>query len=160
MKTTYKNQTSKELQIDCGSGKTIGVVKSLWNQKITDRLYVGCVETLLKYHVKQKDIKTLNVPGSFELIYGGKKIWKDYQKKKLDAVILIGSIIQGETPHFNFISQSIANGVKDLNILFDIPFIFCVSTDLTIKQALERSGGGKGNKGSDCAIATLQLLQN
>ena len=121
---TYKNQVSTDLKIDCGSGKTIGIVKSLWNKKITDRLYMGCVETLLKYHVQEKDIKTLNVPGSFELIYGGKKIWKDYQTKKLDAIILIGSIIQGETPHFNFIAQSISDGIKDLNILFDIPFIF------------------------------------
>ena len=90
------------------------------------------------------------------MIYGGKKIYKEFQ---LDAIILIGSIIKGETPHFNFIAESIAHGVKDLNILFDIPFIFCVLTDLNKNQALNRSGGKIGNKGTDAAYTALHLMQ-
>ena len=85
-----------------------------------------------------------------------KKLFKDY---KPDAIILIGSIIKGDTPHFNFISQSISDGVKDLNILFDIPFLFCVLTDLNQEQALNRSGGAIGNKGIDAAIAAIQLIK-
>ena len=81
------------------------------------------------------------------------------RNKNLDAVILIGSIIKGETPHFEFISQAVTNGVKDLNILYDIPFIFCVSTDLNLQQALSRSGGQKGNKGRDAAKTALQLIK-
>ena len=135
--------------------KKFGIVRSLWNNKVTQRLYDGCYETLLENGANVKNIKTLNVPGSFELIHGAKKIIK---KSDLDAVILIGSIIKGETPHFEFISQAIANGVKDLNILFEMPFIFCVLTDLNQKQAISRSGGNMGNKGSDCALAAIALI--
>lgn len=146
-----------DVKLDLGSDKKIGIVKSLWNKKITNRLYQGCHKTLIKYGMNPEDIITLEVPGSFELIYGSKKI---LEKSKLDAVIVIGSVIKGETPHFEFISQSVANGIKDLNILFDIPFLFCVSTDLNIQQAMDRSGGKLGNKGSDCAVAAIQLLEN
>ena len=145
------------IHINSGIGKKIGIVKSLWNSKITDRLYTGCKDTFLKYGVEINNIHTLLVPGSFELIHGGKKL---HNTVSLDAIILIGSIIQGDTPHFNFISQATANGTKDLNILFDIPFIFCVSTDLNMQQAMDRSGGKMGNKGIDSALTALQLIQN
>ena len=115
------------------------------------------MKTLSKNINLKKNILTLEVPGSFELIYGSKKI---LEKSQLDAVIVIGSIIKGETPHFEIISQSISDGIKDLNILFDIPFLFCVLTDLNMQQARDRSGGKLGNKGSDCAIAALKLLEN
>ena len=89
--------------------------------------------------------------------YGAKKILKN---NTLDAVIVIGSIIKGETPHFEFISQTVCNGIKDLNILFDIPFIFCVLTDLNKQQSLDRSGGKTGNKGIDSAIAAIHLIKD
>ncbi|MBF26119.1 MAG: 6,7-dimethyl-8-ribityllumazine synthase [Flavobacteriales bacterium] len=146
-------------QFKLSNGKQIsfGIVKSLWNEEITQRLYDGCYETLLKYGAVKKNIITVNVPGSFELIYGAKKIT---EKSKLNAVIVIGSIIKGETPHFDFIANAVANGVKDLNIIYDIPFIFCVSTDLNKQQALERSGGNFGNKGSDSALTAISLINN
>ncbi len=137
--------------------KSFGIVKSVWNQEITDRLYDGCYNTLLTCGANKENIKTLNVPGSFELIYGGKKI---ITNSKLDAVIVIGSIIKGETPHFDFICHAVSNGIKDLNILFDIPFIFCVLTDLNKEQAIDRSGGKMGNKGSDAALAAITLINN
>jgi len=137
--------------------KSFGIVKSDWNHKITERLYNGCYSTLLQHGARKENIKTLNVPGSFELIYGGKKIT---EKSKLDAVILIGSIIRGETPHFDFICNAVANGIKDLNIIFDIPFIFCVLTDLNRQQAIDRSGGKMGNKGSDSALAAIKMITN
>ena len=79
---------------------------------------------------------------------------------KLDAVIVIGSIIKGETPHFDFICHAVSHGIKDLNIIFDIPFIFCVLTDLNKQQAMDRSGGKMGNKGSDAALAAITLINN
>jgi len=153
-----KQQTDINYQLNDndGEGKKIGIVKSLWNNNITSMMYKFCLETLTDHGVSEKNIYTLEVPGSFELIYGGKKILRN---KNLDAVILIGSIIKGETPHFEFISQAVTNGVKDLNILYDIPFIFCVSTDLNLQQALSRSGGQKGNKGRDAAKTALQLIK-
>ena len=138
-------------------GKKIGIVRSLWNDAITQNLYDGCYSTLIQYGANKNHISTLEVPGSFELIYGGKQIIK---KIDLDAVILIGSIIKGETPHFDFISQAVANGAKDLNILFEIPFIFCVSTDLNWAQGISRSGGEMGNKGTDSALAAITLIKN
>ena len=154
--TKLSDQEALTVDQNSGKNKKIGIVQSIWNSKITNKLYLGCVETLLHYGVKKKDIKTLRVPGSFELIYGGKKM---FNNNKLDAIILIGSIIKGETPHFNFISQTVSDGVKDLNLLFEIPFVFCVSTDLNQKQALERAGGKKGNKGIDSALTALQLIE-
>ena len=144
------------LDDNTGVGKNIGIVKALWNSDITTKLYSSCHETLIKHGVNAKNIYTLEVPGSFELIYGGKKITEN---KNLDAVILIGSIIKGETPHFEFISQAIANGVKDLNLIFKIPFVFCVSTDLSQQQAFERAGGKVGNKGKDAANTALHLIK-
>ena len=145
------------LHENTGIDKNIGIVKALWNNDITTKLYTSCFKTLIKYGVNAQHIYTLEVPGSFELIYGGKHILK---KNNLDAVILIGSIIKGQTPHFDFICQAISNGTKDLNIKFDIPFIFCVSTDLNRQQALERAGGKFGNKGEDAAKTALHLIKN
>ena len=150
-------QINYHLHENSGVGKNIGIVKALWNSNITTKLYSSCHDTLIKHGVNAKNIYTLEVPGSFELIYGAKKILK---KQHLDAVIVIGSIIKGETPHFEFISQTVANGIKDLNILFDIPFVFCVSTDLNQQQALERAGGKIGNKGKDAANTALHLIIN
>ena len=150
-----KNSNIVSLNKNVGADKKIGLVKSIWNIEITNRFYEGCYNTLLKYGVKKNNIITKEVPGSFELIHGAKVIVKE----NVDAVILIGCIIKGETPHFEFISQAVADGVKDLNIKYDIPFIFCVSTDLNISQSLERSGGKFGNKGTDSALAALQLIK-
>tara|TARA_Y100001978_G_scaffold111840_1_gene99764 strand:+ start:164 stop:625 length:462 start_codon:yes stop_codon:yes gene_type:complete len=150
-----KNSNIAPLNKNIGTDRKIGLVKSIWNIEITDRFYEGCYNTLLNYGVKKNNIITKEVPGSFELIHGAKVIVKE----NVDVVILIGCIIKGETPHFEFISQAVTNGVKDLNIKYDIPFIFCVSTDLNISQSLERSGGKFGNKGTDSALAALQLIK-
>ena len=150
-----KNSNIVSLNKNVGTDKKIGLIKSIWNIEITDRFYEGCYNTLLKYGVKKSNIITKEVPGSFELIHGAKVIVKE----NVDVAILIGCIIKGETPHFEFISQAVAHGVKDLNIKYDIPFIFCVSTDLNISQSLERSGGKFGNKGTDSALAALQLIK-
>ncbi len=130
-----------------------GIVVSEWNDKITEGLYKGAVEALLDCGVSDDNIIRWDVPGSFELIYGSKKM----QQQNVDAVIAIGSVIQGETKHFDFVCEGVAQGIKDLNIIHDTPVIFCVLTDNTMQQAIERSGGIHGNKGAEAAIAAIKM---
>ena len=130
-----------------------GIVVSQWNASITEALYSGAHNTLLELGVPEEAILKYDVPGSFELIYGSKKM----QQQKVDAIIAIGSVIQGETKHFDFVCEAVAQGIKDLNVLHDIPVIFCVLTDNTMQQAIDRSGGKHGNKGVEAAIAAVQM---
>jgi len=131
-----------------------GIVVSEWNETITEGLYKGALETLIDCGTLESNIIRWNVSGSFELTYGSKKM---LQTQKVDAVIAIGSVIQGETKHFDFVCSATAQGIKDLNIQFDIPVIFCVLTDNTMQQAIERSGGKHGNKGTEAAIAAIKM---
>lgn len=130
-----------------------GIVVSQWNDNITSALRQGAVDTLTDLGAAIDDIITFEVPGSFELIYGSKKMLD----QQVDAVIAIGSVIQGETKHFDFVCEAVAQGIKDLNILQDTPVIFCVLTDNTLQQAIDRSGGKHGNKGVEAAIAAVQM---
>jgi 6,7-dimethyl-8-ribityllumazine synthase len=132
----------------------IGIAVSEWNPKITQALYKGAIEALKDNGILKEHIITLAVPGSFELIYGCKQL---ITKHNLDAVIAIGSVIQGETKHFDFVCNAVAMGVKDLNIKYNTPIVFCVLTDNTLQQAIDRSGGKHGNKGIECAIAALKM---
>lgn len=130
-----------------------GIVVSEWNSNITEALFKGAYETLITHGVSSKNILHWQVPGSFELIYGCKKM----QDQKVNAIIAIGSVIQGETKHFDFVCEAVSQGIKDLNIQGDIPIIFCVLTDNTMQQALDRSGGKHGNKGVEAAIAAIKM---
>lgn len=132
-----------------------GIVVSEWNKDITDGLYKGALEALLDCGVVKENIVPIAVPGSFELVYGCKKLIE--RNKELDAVIAIGSVIQGETKHFDFVCSATAQGVKDLNLTYDVPVIFCVLTDNTLQQAIDRSGGKHGNKGVEAAIAAIKM---
>ena len=136
-----------------GSSYKITLIVSEWNKSITNSLKSAAIETLISLKVNPENIKTIYVPGSFELIYGAKLA----QEKNPDAVIVIGSIIQGETKHFDFICNAVSNGIKDLNIQNKVPIIFCVLTDYNLKQAQDRSGGKHGNKGIEAAIAALKM---
>ena len=129
-----------------------GLVVSTWNKNITDNLYDGAYKTLLKYGVKEANIKKIEVPGSFELIYGCKKM----QNKNVDVIIAIGCIIKGETDHYNYICQSVSNGITQLNIINNIPIVFCVLTDHNVQQSINRSGGKYGNKGIESAVAAIK----
>jgi len=131
-----------------------GIVVSEWNPEITEGLYEGAYEALLDCGALGENIIRWNVPGSFELTYGSKKM---INSQKVDAVIAIGSVIQGETKHFDFVCSATAQGIKDLNVLFDTPVIFCVLTDNNMQQAKERSGGKHGNKGAEAAIAAIKM---
>ena len=136
-----------------GSSLKISIVVSQWNSQITDSLYKASYSKLKKLGVKAENIKRINVSGSFELIFG----CKIAKKGNPDSIIAIGSLIKGETKHFDFISNAVTNGIKDLNILFDIPIIFSVLTDNNIEQAINRSGGKYGNKGEEAAIAAVEM---
>ncbi|UKM65038.1 6,7-dimethyl-8-ribityllumazine synthase [Flavobacteriaceae bacterium GSB9] len=132
-----------------------GIVVSEWNDTITEGLFEGAYQALVDNGVADKDIVRWNVPGSFELVYGCKKMQEQY----VDAVIAIGSVIQGETKHFDFVCEGVTQGIKDLNVLNDIPVVFCVLTDNTMQQAQERSGGKHGNKGTEAAIAAIKMAE-
>jgi len=131
-----------------------GIVVSQWNVNITENLFKGAHDTLLENNTLPQNIIRLNVPGSFELIYGCKHLLKTQQ---LDAIIAIGCVIQGETKHFDFVCEAVSHGIKDLNIKYDCPTIFCVLTDNTIQQSIDRSGGKLGNKGVECAVAAIKM---
>jgi len=132
-----------------------GIVVSEWNDTITEGLYKGAYEALIDCGAKDENIIRWDVPGSFELIYGSKKM----QEHRVNAVIAIGCVIQGETKHFDFVCEGVTQGIKDLNILHDTPVIFCVLTDNTMEQSLARSGGEHGNKGTEAAIAAIKMAE-
>ena len=131
-----------------------GIVVSEWNPKITEGLFLGAKEALVDCGASSDNIHRLDVPGSFELTFGCKKL---IEKGVFDAVIAIGSVIQGETKHFDFVCSATAQGIMDLNVITNVPVIFCVLTDNNMQQAIDRSGGKHGNKGSEAAIAAIKM---
>lgn len=132
-----------------------GIVVSEWNDEITEKLFEGAYQTFRDLGVTDEHITRWNVPGSFELVYGCKKMQQTYDM--MDAIIAIGSVIQGETKHFDFVCDGVTQGIKDLNVQNDIPVIFCVLTDNTKQQAIDRSGGKHGNKGAEAAVAAIKM---
>ena len=136
------------------SNMKIGIVVSQWNNKITDGLYNGAFTTLIESGVSENNIQKIEVPGSFELIFGAKVL----SRKDVDAIICLGSVIQGETKHFDYVCQAVSNGIKDLNISLNIPVIFGVLTDNTTEQAVNRSGGKHGNKGVEAAVTAINMV--
>mgnify|MGYP000985794201 FL=1 len=131
-----------------------GIVVSEWNPEITKNLHKGAIEALLDFGAKQENIISWDVPGSFELVFGCKKM---LETQNLNAIIAIGNVIQGETKHFDFVCEGVTQGIVDLNIKYNTPVIFCVLTDNTKQQSLDRSGGKLGNKGIECAIAAIKM---
>lgn len=131
-----------------------GIVVSEWNDKITEGLFSGAEKALLDCDALPNNIVRWNVPGSFELVYGAKRM---IDTQKVDTVIVIGCVIQGETKHFDFVCEGVTQGIKDLNVQTDVPVIFCVLTDNNEQQSIDRSGGVHGNKGTEAAIAAIKM---
>ena len=131
-----------------------GIVVSEWNPEITKNMHQGAIDTLIDCGAKQENIVSWDVPGSFELVYGCKRM---IETQSLDAVIAIGNVIQGETKHFDFVCEGVTQGIVDLNVKYNTPVIFCVLTDNTKQQSLDRSGGKLGNKGVECAVAAIKM---
>ena len=131
-----------------------GIVVSDWNHQITGSLLKGAVETLKKHGASESNIIVKHVPGSFELTLGAQFL-AEYED--LDAIICLGCVIQGETPHFTYICQGVTHGITQLNLDYNIPFIFGVLTTLNLEQAEERSGGKHGNKGDEAAATAIRM---
>jgi len=145
----------KPLHINNAEDFSIGIVFSEWNDFVTYNLRDAALEILAKEGVKQENIKLFSVPGAFELNYASMQLCKE---RRFDAVIAIGCVIRGETPHFDFVCDAVAQGIKDCNILTDTPTIFCVLTDDTKEQSIARSGGDLGNKGVEAAVTALSMI--
>ena len=139
-----------------GSSLKIGIVVSEWNEAVTSALLEGAMLTLQKHGVKKENIFVRTVPGTFELTYGARIV---AEQNNPNAVICLGCVIQGETPHFDFICQGVSFGITELNLDYDIPFIFGVLTTLNLQQAEDRCGGKHGNKGDEAAITALKMTK-
>lgn len=142
-------------EVPSAKGMKFGIVVAEWNHEITHALYKGAHETLVKYGASENDIIYRTVPGSFELTLGGQYM---AEHGNVDAVICIGCVIQGDTPHFDFICDAVANGITNLNIRHQMPFIFGVLTTNNMEQARNRAGGKLGNKGDEAAITAIKML--
>ncbi|WP_223558016.1 6,7-dimethyl-8-ribityllumazine synthase [Chryseobacterium lathyri] len=145
----------KPLHITNAEDFSIGIVFSEWNDFVTYNLRDAALEILEKEGVKPENIKLFPVPGAFELNYASMQLCKE---RKYDAVIAIGCVIRGETPHFDFVCSAVAQGIKDCNVLTDTPTIFCVLTDDNKEQSIARSGGDLGNKGVEAAVTALRMI--
>lgn len=152
----YASQTflNEEISLPHANFK-VGIVTALWNSEITSVLKQGAQSTLLSAGIKPENIKVLDVPGSYELIYGANKL----AIEGYDAVICLGVVIQGETRHFDFICSAVAHGISDVTLKHNIPVAFGVLTTDNQLQAKERSGGKHGHKGEEAAWTVLKLLQ-
>jgi 6,7-dimethyl-8-ribityllumazine synthase len=156
MASSSKNLSQhSEKNIQDISDKKFAVIVSEWNEEVTEALYSGAVETLLKNGARKEQIIRKNVPGSFELSLAAQ--WMA-EKAEIDAVICIGCVIQGETKHFDFICDAVAHGLTQVALKYNKPVIFGVLTPNNQQQALDRAGGKHGNKGDEAAITAIKML--
>ena len=142
--------------VPSGKGWKIGIVVSEWTDEVTGALLEGAYNTLLRHDVCAEDIIVKTVPGSFELVYASAAMIEDLP---VDAVIAIGCVIRGDTPHFDYICQGTTQGLAELNRQAEVPVIYGLLTCNNMQQALDRCGGALGNKGDECAITALKMIQ-
>ena len=138
------------------SNKKFAIVVAEWNEDITEPLFEGAYHALIKMGVKKSNIIRKNVPGSFELPLAAQ--W-EAEKKDIAAVICLGCVIQGDTPHFDYVCQGVSYGIMKVNLKTNKPVAFGVLTTLTKKQAMERAGGKLGNKGEEAALTVVKMLE-
>ena len=138
------------------SNMCFGIVVSEWNPEITRALLDGAVGTLEKYGALPENIHIKTVPGSFELVYGAHQMTLN---DGYDAIIILGSVIRGETPHFDYICQGVTQGIAQLNATSQIPVIYGLLTTNDLRQAQDRSGGRLGNKGNECAVVAIKMAK-
>ena len=156
MATAYQNLSEYDFNsVPDASEMNIGIVVAEWNKNITEKLLEGACNTLEKHGVKPENIVVKRVPGSFELTFGAKRL---AETKELDAVIVLGCVVRGDTPHFDYVCSGVTQGIKDCNILTETPAIFCVLTDDNKEQSIARSGGNLGNKGVEAAVTALKMI--
>lgn len=158
MATHLKNLSDfSHTTIPDGSAYKIAIAVAEWNAEVTGKLYNGAFETLKKHGVAEENILSIAVPGSFELSAAAEILLN--KRKELDAVICIGCVIQGDTKHFDFICEAVAQGVTNVSIKHSKPVIFGVLTTNDLEQALDRAGGKHGNKGDEAAITALKMAE-
>lgn len=143
-------------KIPDASNMCFGIVVSEWNKEITSALLEGTVSTLEKHGAMPENIHVKTVPGSFELIYGAHQMTLN---GGYDAIIILGSVIRGETPHFDYICQGVTSGIAQLNAKSEIPIIYGLLTTNDLQQAKDRSGGKHGNKGDECAVVAIKMAK-
>ena len=137
-----------------GQGKKFALIAARFNDFITDRLVGGAVDALTRSGVNDEDIDIVKVPGAFEIPLIAKKLAK---KETYDAIICLGAVIRGATPHFDYVSSEVSKGVALVGLEFETPVIFGILTTDTIEQAIERAGTKSGNKGWDAAITAIEM---
>ncbi|MBQ4622642.1 MAG: 6,7-dimethyl-8-ribityllumazine synthase [Bacteroidaceae bacterium] len=156
MATAFHNLSDYDAEsVPDASGMRFGIVVSEWNSNITGALLEGAVTTLKKHGAQDKNILVQTVPGSFELTFGSAQMVKS---GKVDAVIAIGCVIRGDTPHFDYVCMGATNGITQLNAMSDIPVIYGLITTNNMQQAEDRCGGTLGNKGDECAITAIKMI--
>lgn len=156
MATAEQPYASLDLSgVPSAEGMRFALVVSEWNADITEALYEGARATLLELGAETDNVIRYNVPGAFELIYAGRTLLQ--QADFFDAIVVIGSIIEGETAHFDYVCQGVTQGIAQLNALGEAPVIFCVLTDRNKQQSLDRAGGKYGNKGVEAAVAAVKM---
>lgn len=133
----------------------VGIVVSRWNAFITERLVEGAVDTLVRHGLPKDQIEVIYCPGSYELPL---TVLQASKANKYDAILAIGCVIKGDTPHFDYVCQAVNKGIADLNLRLELPVLFGVLTTDTIQQAIERAGTKAGNKGAEAATAALEMI--
>ena len=137
------------------SGRRFGLVVSQFNSLITERLQVGAVDALCRQGAREEDITVVQVPGAFDIPLFAKKM---AASGRYDALICLGAVIKGETPHFDYISAAMTQGIKEVMLAHGLPVTFGVLTTESMEQALDRAGGKAGNKGAEAALAAVEML--
>ena len=143
-------------QVPDASNMCFGIVVSEWNPEVTGALLDGAVSTLEKHGALPENIHVKRVPGSFELIYGAHQMTLN---DSYDAVIILGCVIRGETPHFDYICQGVTQGIAQLNVTSQTPVVYGLLTTNDLLQAKDRSGGKLGNKGDECAVVAIKMAK-
>ena len=157
MATALRNLSSYDAtKVPDASNMCFGIVVSEWNPEITGALLEGAVNTLERHGAIPENIHVKTVPGSFELIYGAHQM---ILNGGYDALIVLGSVIKGDTPHFDYICQGVTTGIARLNTTSEIPIIYGLLTTDNLQQALDRAGGKLGNKGDECAVDAIKMAK-
>ena len=156
MSTLLEKSRTQNTPLPSGKNKMVGIVVSEWNTPITESLLKGTIDTLIAAGMREDDIIIEYVPGTVELTFGAKVL---IEETLVHAVIVLGCVIQGETRHFDYVCDSVTQGITKLNLHCPTPVIFGVLTTNNLEQAEARAGGTHGNKGEDCAITALKMIE-
>ena len=156
MATAYHNLSEYDFNsVPNAEEMKFGIVVSEWNFNITGALLQGAMDTLKRHGVKEENILVKTVPGSFELTFGANQM---IECTDIDAVIALGCVVRGDTPHFDYVCMGATQGLTELNAMGDVPVIFGLITTNNMEQAEDRAGGKLGNKGDECAISAIKMI--